>query len=90
MPIKVSKNEWMALSAEQQTQIAGIIDTNFAGQTIEPAEGGTAIVQVGSVCEIACDVAQSAAISECKKLPFGRSICIAIAKEAGSYCRDQC
>jgi hypothetical protein len=61
MPIKVSKNEWMALSAEQQTQIAGIIDTNFAGQTIEPAEGGTAIVQGGSVCEIACDVAQSAA-----------------------------
>lgn len=90
MTIKVNKKDWAALTADQQTQIAGIIGTNFDGQTIEAVDGGVASVEGNGICETACDIAQATAINECKKLPFGQSICISIAKEAGNYCREQC
>jgi hypothetical protein len=90
MTIKVNKQEWTALTADQQSQIASIISDNFEGQTIEPAEDGVMAADVSGVCQTACDLAQAAAIQLCGRLPFGKGLCITLAKTAGDVCRSNC
>ena len=91
MTIKVSKTDWNALKTDQQEQISKIIRDNFPKETIEPADNGIAVADVGGFCTMACNMAQAVAVAACGSLSSpAKDVCIMVAQTAGDACRDHC
>lgn len=101
--IRVNGEQWKSLSEQQQAQITKIMkDTGLLQEDefIEP-DSGVSPVNVSAfpfpspgkkVCQIACDVAQTAAIAACSTVSgsVATAICIVAAQIAGDECRDRC
>lgn len=92
MTITVNKQDWNALSSGEQAEISNIIGSSFTGETVEAAEGAAATADVGSVCTIACTLAQAAATTLCNKIsnPLAQQVCLMAAQAAGSACLKRC
>lgn len=91
MTIKVNKQDWNALTAGEQSEISSIISAHFNGETIEAADGGIAIADVGGFCTILCNAAEAAATALCSRLSgTAQQVCVIAAQSAGDLCRSKC
>ncbi len=91
MTIKVNTQDWNALTAAEQSEISNIIGAHFKGETIEAADGGPAVADVGGICTTLCTVAETAATALCGKLSgTAQSLCVIAAQTAGDMCRSRC
>lgn len=100
--IKINAAEWNALPTEQQTEITALlrrVGSIGEGDQIVPdsaaPESGVAAadgVQPESIfCEIACSVAEAAAVAACGAFSGpAMAVCIAAAHAAGEVCRSKC
>jgi hypothetical protein len=102
--IRVNGEQWRSLSEQQQAQITKIMkDTGLLQEDefIEP-DPGASPVNISAfpipnpgkkICQISCDVAQTAAVAACSTIPGGAiaiALCVAAAQIAGDECRDRC
>jgi hypothetical protein len=96
--VRVNADGWNTLNQSDRNQIEGILKKNRllgANESIVPAdvaikEAGVQSAE-GSLCKIACDAAEAAAIEACNKLSGpAKDLCIAAAKAAGDECRQNC
>lgn len=100
MALKVNKDEWEGLPANERKQIEAIISGHFKGTRIvvDPSAprfspAGTGAITSGNVlCKVACTAAEAAAVAACALLvnPIAVAACIAAAHVAGDECRKQC
>jgi hypothetical protein len=91
MTIKVNTQDWNALTASEQSEISSIMSAHFDGATIEAADGGTAIADVGGFCTILCNAAEAAATALCSKLSgSAQQVCVIAAQTGGDLCRSRC
>lgn len=97
MDIKINDTEWNSLGGDEQKKIEEMVGGFFKGakivpDTSVPASGVQAQAAPASVfCEIACSIAEAAAIAGCQALPPpANAVCVVAAKAAGDACRRAC
>ena len=104
MDVKVNKSEWDSLTEAERESITSITTKHFKNTTLTPdpttAKSRDTVAQQikpafnwsNPVCTAACGVAEAAAVAACSALSGGVAIavCVAVAHEAGNFCRSQC
>jgi hypothetical protein len=101
MDVKVNKDEWEGVSAEDRKKIEQIIASHFKETKIAPdpkfASAKTFLANRQmpvnfSICTAACGVAEAGAVAACAMLSGGVAIalCVAACHAAGDWCREQC
>jgi hypothetical protein len=97
MEIKINEAEWKNLSKDEQSKLTNIVSGYFKEAKLvpdasAPASPNVAQAQLGNpFCEIACGVAEAAAVAACAGLPGpAAAVCIAAAHAAGDACRKNC
>jgi hypothetical protein len=104
MDIKLNKDEWENVSAEDRKKIEQIISSHFKDtKVVADMNAGTskdllakrqlqAFNFTNPFCSAACGVAEAAAVAACSALSGGVAIavCVAAAHAAGDYCRSRC
>ena len=94
--IKVNDVQWNGLKAETQQQITRILSTSGLLRKDDVIKASHDVPALKNMnwpgCDLACDIAASAAFAACAAISDGTAaaICYAAATAAASYCHSHC